>query len=279
MAACCSKCVLIPFNVLFFLIGMVPFVIGIIALASPGTITTGIESIPGSDRIPDVINIAELIKSAAIYILVLGGAIAVIGFIGCCGAWCSIRWLLGLYITLIVIFIAAEVAIIVLAVFFPDMINKTGKELMKATLKEFKDDIPIFNDYSNIKIPNDTVSAAWHALQFQIGCCGVENSTDYKDSKWSDQRVLRVPVSCCQLETETADLTSLVFSDPLVCPGSRFVPRLTYINTKPCYNVISDLIDKSKYIVIGVFAGIIAFEIILIIMACCICNDERKIPR
>ena len=69
---------------------------GIIALANPSLVSTIVNNIPGYNQIPSIIDLPTLLKGAAIYLIVLGGAIALVGFLGCCGAVCDQKCFLWL---------------------------------------------------------------------------------------------------------------------------------------------------------------------------------------
>jgi len=94
--------------------GFVLLIFGIIALTSDYAMTKFISSIPGTSDIEQIVNLKELIKSSAIYLIILGIVIVGIGVFGCCGACCKIKWMLYLvsnrHVALSAVALAAHVS-------------------------------------------------------------------------------------------------------------------------------------------------------------------------
>jgi hypothetical protein len=266
-----SKTVLVIFNLLLFLAGLVPFIVGIIAVANEELLTKMIGYIPGSS------NMTALIKSGAIYFIVIGIIVTVIGFLGLFGACCKSKCLLGLYLTLLILIVLAEIAVIIVAVAFPDTFNKTGQNIMKESLKEYKIDCHVNKSLSIVQCSEDALTLAWDAMQFELQCCGAVNYTDY--SQWAPNFVKRNPNA----------------SAPLTCCNSqntgKFVPIFEYTGYNECYE--TGLVGSNYFVtgcfgallhwiattpaVIGVMDGIGGLEIILIILSIVqLCVGDRK---
>lgn len=83
-------------RVLLFLqlAGLVPLVLGIIALVSEETLKKFLDKIPGTEELNEIVDINELIQSFAIAFVVAGAIISVLGIIGGCGACCKADCLL-----------------------------------------------------------------------------------------------------------------------------------------------------------------------------------------
>ena len=77
-------------------LGLVPLIIGIIALSSDDTLTTLISYIPGTSKIDHIVNINVLVRSGAIYFIILGVVLVLIGSLGFFGACFKIKWMLYL---------------------------------------------------------------------------------------------------------------------------------------------------------------------------------------
>ncbi|KAJ1522195.1 hypothetical protein ONE63_002503 [Megalurothrips usitatus] len=153
------KYLLFFFNFLFVLCGLVILVVGGLAATSPGI---GGFSISGP----------------VIFILVVGGAIFLVSFFGCCGAVRESHCMLVTFACLLLTIIVCEVVAAVLL--FLAANGAGGVDLEKAFSKAFED---AKADQSN-KGAMDAVNAVQQAFQ----CCGVKDS-----SMWAG----KVPNSCC----------------------------------------------------------------------------------
>jgi len=276
--ACCAF-LLNVVNLLFLLIGLVPLVFGIIALASEKTLTTVIAFIPGSADINQIVPLSELIKSSAVYIIVLGGIIFVIGFLGFFGSCCKVRWMIYLYMLLLILILLAEIAIIVLAVAFPSTFSSGAKTAMLKSLTDAPKpirDITVFINGTFIEPTDDALSMAWHSMQYGLKCCGVNSSMDYNPPvTWIEKRDDRAlaPLTCCQ-HTGT-DLTLISNTSFSITNCIMIGDLATEYSTKGCFDALLSWIVTSS-VVIGVMAGIGALEILLIIVTCCRITEIRK---
>jgi len=267
----CGAFLLNVVNLLFLLIGLVPLVFGIIALASEKTLTTVIAFIPGSADINQIVPLSELIKSSAVYIIVLGGIIFVIGFLGFCGSCCKVRWMIYLYMLLLILILLAEIAIIVLAVAFPSTFSSGAKTAMMQSLKD--------NELQDITLKNKTadgLSLAWHSMQFGLQCCGANSSADYSSSsvKWKPRSTNALaPLTCCQ---HTGTDFGSISNDTFISPNCVLYGNVTVeYSNKGCFNALLSWIVTSS-VVIGVMAGIGALEILLILLTCCRIREIRN---
>jgi hypothetical protein len=78
------------------LIGLVPLIFGIISVANKTILQNVIDNIPGTTNLTSIVNLQDLINSSAIYIIILGAVIVLIGFLGFCGACCKVKWMIVL---------------------------------------------------------------------------------------------------------------------------------------------------------------------------------------
>jgi len=76
--------------------GLVPLLLGIVALTSKDDLATLISYIPGTSKIEQIVDLSQLIHSSAIFLIVLGIVIVGIGLLGCCGACFKAKWMLYL---------------------------------------------------------------------------------------------------------------------------------------------------------------------------------------
>ena len=91
------------------MLGLVPLIFGIVALASDDARATLISNIPGTSEIEQIVNLDELIKNSAIKLIILGVVLVVVGSLGCCGACCKIKWMLCLVSSRCVVTVAVAI--------------------------------------------------------------------------------------------------------------------------------------------------------------------------
>jgi len=254
---------------------------GIVAKVKQELILTILSKIPGISKVPDAFDLGGIIQAGAIFMIILGGVVAVVGFFGCCGACCESKGLLIAYIVILVFVLCAEVALIIFAAVAPDTLKENIQKGMQKSMDKFREDITLF-DNDTLKVPNDAVSLGWTFLQFGANCCGTYNYTDYRS--WphnvtykGETRSAVVPISCCaktrdiNLETSNS-FDDRTFSNLTECLKGNYA----YINEKNCYDSIFDIIRQSLTIAIGIAAGIIGVEVFLIILAAVMCCQNSK---
>jgi len=74
----------------------VPLIVGIIALTSDDTLATMINYIPGTSEVDEIMDLSELVKSGAIYFIILVVILIVMSSLGLFGACAKVKWMLYL---------------------------------------------------------------------------------------------------------------------------------------------------------------------------------------
>jgi len=224
-----------------------------------------------------------IIKDIGIFMIVLGSIVSIISFFGFVGACCENSCMLGTYAAVLIAIVLAEIALIIFAAVYPNVFENDISQVMNTALtKTFQSDIQLNANggvSANSSNPNDV---AWMSVQFAFNCCGAYNYTDYNSFKWthcgSQCTVGVVPISCCVLNNPGQFPSSQ--SDFSNFPGCQASPPvLSAINSQGCASVIYNdartaILQFSK-IAIGIAAGIVGLEIILIILAFMICCRGR----
>jgi len=121
-------------------------------------------------------------------------------------------------------------------------------------------------------MPNHVVAVAWVTMQFDVGCCGVTNYTDYQTFPWNntielpDREVViaTVPPSCCKYSGDTSvpkDINEIEnLKDCLAALDGAY-------NVKGCYFVVNELFVQYSYVPIGICSGCIVVQLFAIAMA------------
>ncbi|KAF6029188.1 hypothetical protein EB796_012506 [Bugula neritina] len=270
----CARITLLVFNIIFFIIGSVCLGVGIWVVVDGTVFLEVLGKIPEDTSV-----VGSLIQDAA-YILIGGGAaIFLIAFFGCCGAWKKNKCLLIVYAVIIGVLLLLQIGAFVTAYFFYDQIvdvlnDSLANALNKSYNSEFQEKSAGQFDYTGGNI----LSKGLDAIQIEFKCCGVLNYTDYPNDAF--------PPTCCPANYSgkikdladqlwKGDVTTYTTTAPN-CHGN-----ITYIETVPgCLDAIKDYILDKSIIFIGIAAGTIAVQLILVFLSCCLfCsieNEEKK---
>lgn len=276
----CARFILITFNILFFICGALLLAFGIVGISDPASLTKFVSGIPGVQQASTLIDIPATIVSSAVFMIILGSIMLIFGFFGCVGAWCMAKWMLFIYWFVLVLVLLAEVALIIVAAVSPAKVEGHVKEgLFKSLDEKFE---PVSFRGNNVTLPSNVYAIAWVTLQFEVGCCGAYNYTDYQRIDWNktitfpngDKVVAVLPPSCCKLKTPHQIPTSMSdFEDLQSC-----LRQGDHYNTEGCYKGVTELAVKYNYAPIIIAAIVIFIELVAIIAAVYLwrSNDKQK---
>lgn len=254
---------------------------GIVGLADPQGLTKFINGIPG-ESMSTIVNIPATIIGSAVFMIIVGSVILVFGFLGCAGAWCMVKWMLFIYWVLLVLLLLAEIALIIVAAVSPGKVEATVKETLSKSLKDdFK---PVSINGDNITLPTTALAAAWVSMQFEVGCCGANNYSDFTTFPWNKTFVIQgksidavVPPSCCKLEGNRRVPSTIQgsFKDIETCLKGQ---NTEYFYTEGCYKGVTELMVQYSYVPIIIVAIIIFIEIVAIAASVYLwkSNDRKK---
>jgi hypothetical protein len=273
--ACCkglAAALLVIVNFVFAAGGLLMLAFGIAAAVKPESIVEIFSNVPRitQDASAAGFDLEETIQSSAVFMIILGAVVSAIGLLGCIGACCRVKWMLGIYITALFLILLAEIALIIYAAVFPDHLEKNTRPLMFESLQKYKNDGHLTND--NYTLPSDETDLAWASLQFETGCCGAYGFKDYNNVTFTTARPgsYKIPISCCKLvggpgriPTKKSDFLDL----------DQCLKGMTeFINEKDCFTAVEELLKQYSRIAIGIAAAIIGVEIILILLSLYLCR-------
>jgi hypothetical protein len=110
------RCVMVLFNVLFFLIGAALLALGIYVMVDPRF--QKVKEILLINANPSLEKNISYIEILAIVLIVLGSILLIVGFLGCCGAMKQVKLFLTCYAIIIAVIIIVEVAFTIYFVVF-----------------------------------------------------------------------------------------------------------------------------------------------------------------
>uniref|UniRef100_A0A1B0DE38 Tetraspanin n=1 Tax=Phlebotomus papatasi TaxID=29031 RepID=A0A1B0DE38_PHLPP len=209
--------------------------------------------------------------------LAIGALMLIVAFLGCCGAFKESQCMLVSFFCCLLIILVAEIAAGVWAFQNKDELNKMVQASVKHTVKE---------EYGVI----DSRTIAFDAIQRHFECCGANGAHDWASSRLNTKTkdgaqfmdlklsslnpVYTIPESCCKKD-----------ADRKLCEASIQGGLSTYINpvvnTEGCMDRLVEELEKNMPIVIAVFVGIIAVEVLGLIFSIVLCcaikrNDHYK---
>jgi len=175
-------------------------------------------------------------------ILVVGGVILfVLGFLGCCGAAKGNSCMLKTFAALLAVIVIAEVAgaIYVLAV-NPGGSQEIIKDKMEEAMKNYREE------------GFEGVTIAWNAAQYNLKCCGVDESEDWEKNSGTFKTI---PDSCykdAECEEDYSKCTKKSSTD---------------YYEDGCLTKIEDFVKSNTNLVGGIAIGIALFQILGVIIA------------
>jgi len=247
-AAKIVKYLFIAFNLIFWILGIVVFAIGIYSRVENDSWKSLLDT--------------DTLFSAANLLIAAGVIVAIIGFFGCCGAYKDCKWMLGVYCALVILIFILEIAAGAYAY--------TNKEKVESELTK-KITETISTNYGEAGNTGKAFTKAVDWFQENVECCGVTNSTDWATSAWrtnlNNNTTPTVPDSCCKTASTGcgAKITGYDDSDKIYTEG--------------CVPKGKDFAKKNLYLVGGVGIGIAVVELLAIVFGVClICSisEEEK---
>jgi hypothetical protein len=297
---CCrsfAKGLFIFVNIIFLLAGLLMLALGISLVVAPEKVLQ-FAATSGAD-LASVNNtsdgsLMEIVRAVGIFMIILGGVVAIVAFLGFIGACCESQCILVTYAIILIIIVLAEVALIVFAAVYPNTFENTSADLLMKSINLYGADAKVRTDGTIDYSQTNAFAKDWIYLQSTFNCCGSYNYTDYKNSKnWTDTNTQLcqsnptspncpapvIPMSCCKLAdgksnasmvTDYKDLNSCLKA-PKDSPAA---------NPKGCTGTIigevKDVLKKYGSIAIGIAAGIVGLELIMITLAFVLCCARRK---
>lgn len=268
-------------NTFFGLIGLVLLVAGFLVkyatdlLDKYGTklISTFKDKVP--EQIGDKLEnfkISEFVGGASTAFIIVGVTLLALVIWAYCGTCCQSKWMLIVYAALLTAIILGEVALAVLFATNRSMIDEKIKKPLKESL-----------DLYEGSTSNSAISLGWNALMGLLKCCGVDGPKDFENvTTWNHL----LDPSQFPGHTQIHPTMPITLDAPIVCAVDKesaiqkafHGSTVQYIQTG-CYEAIWAQIEKHKAIVIGITAGLGAFQIILWVVTVCIIRELGKSGR
>jgi len=289
-----AKVILIIVNIIFLLAGLLMLALGISLVAAPDKVIKFLESSGVSFESFQALSegsFITVIKASGIFMIVLGGVVALVACLGFFGACCENKCLLITYAVILIIVLLAEIALIIFAAVYNRVFQHDMEKTLTKSLVKFGVDVTVL---SNGTIDSSQVresGSSWIAIQTQFQCCGVSNYTDYGTFTWNSTRCeapfvcpprAAVPLSCCKLKDPTNKKVTSIndYQNYAACLDTAADSATNKVGcTEQFIGEAKTWILRYGKIAIGIAAGIVGLELILLILTffmCCTGEGSNK---
>ncbi|KAA0721754.1 Tetraspanin-1 [Triplophysa tibetana] len=168
------------------------------------------------------------------YLLIAVGVfLALVGFLGCCGAMQENKcMLLSFFIIVLIIFIVEVAAAVVLFVFEPlaaKLLEDVGQKVSRSLRDKYGED--------------ESFTAVWNNTMNELNCCGYYGYADFTASHFVN-KTSSYPETCCLINLTRCDENSV-----------QMLP------IQGCFQAFVNLIEENAVLLAGVAIGIAALEI------------------
>jgi len=208
---------------------------------------------------------------------VLGLALGLIAFLGCCGAITASRCLLGMFLTLLLLLVGGQVATAALLYLQEISVLPLLREGVRETVR------------AKYHTNNSATLLYWDHLQQGLECCGSSGPLDWALSLHNGYTAntkeigiggpaslalpFTIPSSCCRN-----------MADPLcsgtLLPRLRPAPDPSVYFTQGCYSRLAGLLQDNLLLLASSALGVLLLEVIGVVAACCLCcPSSRHTPK
>lgn len=247
------KYLFFAFNLVFWILGIVVFAIGIYSRVE-------------NDSWKQLVIDSTTFSEAANLLIASGVIVAVIGFFGCCGAIKKCQWMLIGYSALILLIFILQLSAGIYAYTKKDTIQKTlGDKINKVVLNSFgKKDTKL-----NVQL---TKAINW--LQNNVKCCGSHGPKDWANSEWAKLEKaskklgdpMLVPDSCCVVNKMACGASKKTLAS--LISGN-------VIHKEGCLKKGKEFAKSNIYLVGGVGVAIAIIQLLGVVFALCLCKSFR----
>lgn len=221
----CIKYILFFFNLLFSLSGLALITVGIIIKNAYYSYSPFID---------------DKFYSPPWVLIIVGGAVFVVAFFGCCGAIRESNCMLIMFSLLLFVIIILEAMVGISGYYLRSDIDLMLQTKMNASIADYGKNVDI--------------RKSWDVLQHDLNCCGVRSPHDW-ESIYPDSIL---PHTCCP---------NLPLDDKCTEPLA---------SQKGCLDALHATLDSNMQTVLIVAGSVALLELIGCLFACCLASSIRQ---
>ncbi|XP_072474324.1 CD82 antigen [Notamacropus eugenii] len=259
-----TKYFLFLFNLLFFILGAMILGFGIWILADRNSFIS-------------ILQTSSNLKIGAYVFIGIGAMTMIMGFLGCIGAVNEIRCLLGLYFTVLLLILVAQVTAGVLVYVHSDEV----KEEMSTMVNE------LIETYDPYNTEQKVIQDAWDYVQSQVKCCGWTSYLNWTANvNLMNSTTITYPCSCGNESSPDVEEEDLIRS------GFCTLSNATQINnagkwpvySKGCMDRVQKWLQDNLGIILGACIGVAVIELLGMTLSICLCRhvhseEYSKVPK
>ncbi|KAF7703408.1 CD82 molecule a [Silurus meridionalis] len=202
------------------------------------------------------------LKVGSYIVIGIGAFTMVMGFVGCLGAIYEIRCLLGLYFTLLLLILIAQVVAAVLIFFQRDVLRSSASNVVTKIVESYQGQ-------------NKTAEHAWDYIQMSMNCCGWTGPDDWrKNPVIKNSSYTLYPCSCRNVSTSPENVTDGSFCESPDWP--------TY--STGCVFSVESWLFTNYGVILGICLGVAVIELLAMILSMGLCKsvhqeDYTKVPK
>jgi len=200
-----------------------------------------------------------VVLNAANLMIASGVFVAIIGFLGCCGAIKKSECMLLSYAILIFLIFILEIAAGIYTYTKKESVQEDLEEHIKTAIKE---------SYKGVSKADIALTKAVDWFQLNVECCGTTRPDDWKESKWyheTKDKNKEVPESCCIKKNKDCNKGTITN-----------LRKNKKIFTEGCVPAGKNFVKNHMWKVAGVAIGIAVIQLFGIIFAICLCKAIRQ---
>ncbi|XP_060596324.1 tetraspanin-9-like [Ruditapes philippinarum] len=272
-----GRIVLVVLNIIFILLSLTLVIGGFILRFAHETLRPIVKDVldkinDASDDVystninTDAFELGSVVSDIATVMIVLGLALLVLSFVGCCGACCNFTTIMLVYSIILIVILSAQVITIIICFGFPDEIKKRIRPAMRDSLDEYQG------------LRGSTInSLGWNWAMQEFSCCGPEDYTDFigrgtwKTADGDGPNVI-TPTACCKTLPENSAGVATCAGN-----GTKTISDIAALNNynKGCVDAVwKRVVEDNDDYYLTVVAICFAAQIALIIFACLVYKDR-----
>ncbi|KAL8580059.1 hypothetical protein ACOMHN_065108 [Nucella lapillus] len=197
------------------------------------------------------VNTIYLLKSVAVLLMVSGGVIVSLGFLGCCGFMLRSKVMVGTFGCLMTVIVVGQLSTTIVAFLNKDTMQcRLKRELLTALKRNYEGNLNSCNP----------ISQAVDFLELALGCCGVDGPRDlfstpwYKRTKYTN---VTLPWTCCQVDNP-GDWPVTTVNEH--CPFAKAGPENPNTIT-PSFELAAQKLKKHYFEVVLFMTTVTAMEV------------------
>jgi hypothetical protein len=248
------------FNVMFILLGLIIFGIGLWVSFGPSSFIQKQPWIKNKlikEYVKDLMDISPVDKVPDAF-GISGAIIIFVGIVGYIAADGERRYLLNCYVMLLLAVMFMQVAVVSAAIAYQNETDEVIEDFMQNSFKDYK--------YIKKKELKDGATLMWELIMANLECCGVNNSTDLSKAtkKSLEENGMKVPEVCCVMKNKaTFEVNStLCMKDPRIDDSYKDIG---------CFVKVTDAFAKYMRTPLIIGALFLLSEALALFLACRLC--------